>query len=168
MSLKVGDSVLFLKDNDYGVILEIIGRDKAVVKNSNDFSVHVPLKDLILASSDTLETYGDNFVNKDDLSDQKKFSPKSANRDISKNKIDLHVENLLEDFKSLSHAEIVRIQLGYCEKAINSALTSSVEELMIIHGIGSGVLKQEVHILLDNYKLRYYLSKDGGATIVFV
>ena len=168
MSLKLGDRVLFLKDNDYGVILEIIGIDKAVVKNSNGFSVHVPLKDLILASSDTLETYGDNFVNKDNFSEQKKFSPKSRNRDTSKNTIDLHVENLLQDFHMLDHSEIIRIQLGYCEKAINNAVLSSIEELMIIHGIGSGILKKEVHTLLDSYKLRYYLSKDGGATIVFV
>jgi dsDNA-specific endonuclease/ATPase MutS2 len=38
----------------------------------------------------------------------------------------------------------------------------------IIHGIGEGVLKNEVHAILRDYNLRFYLTKDGGVTEVYI
>jgi dsDNA-specific endonuclease/ATPase MutS2 len=51
---------------------------------------------------------------------------------------------------------------------IDKALNSGIAKLEIIHGIGYGVLKKEVHAILKRYNLRFYLTRDGGATEVYL
>ena len=43
-----------------------------------------------------------------------------------------------------------------------------MQKLIIVHGIGEGVLKKEVHELLNRYQLRYYESLNGGSTEVMI
>ena len=45
-------------------------------------------------------------------------------------------------------------------------INNNSPKLTIVHGIGTGRLKEEVHRILKDYGLRYYLSQDGGATEV--
>ena len=71
-------------------------------------------------------------------------------------------------FSIYSNDEIIKIQVNFCEKQINKILKSNKEEFIIVHGIGMGVLKKEIHNLLDELSLRYYLSNDGGSTLVFI
>ena len=68
----------------------------------------------------------------------------------------------------MDNFEIVQIQLNECHKKIKKALSSNINRIEIIHGIGEGVLKKEVHTILRNYNLRFYLTKDGGATHVYL
>jgi dsDNA-specific endonuclease/ATPase MutS2 len=68
----------------------------------------------------------------------------------------------------MKNFENVQIQLHECYNKIEKALNSKIKKLEIIHGIGQGVLKNEVHSILKNYNLRFYLTKDGGATEVYL
>jgi dsDNA-specific endonuclease/ATPase MutS2 len=68
----------------------------------------------------------------------------------------------------MDNFEIVQIQLNECYNKIEKALNSNITKLKIIHGIGEGILKNEVHTILKNYDLRFYLTKDGGATEVYL
>ena len=64
--------------------------------------------------------------------------------------------------------EIVQIQLNECCNKIQKALNSKIAKLEIVHGIGEGILKDEVHAILRSYNLRFYLTKDGGSTEVYL
>ncbi|MBX9449243.1 MAG: Smr/MutS family protein [Taibaiella sp.] len=87
--------------------------------------------------------------------------------------IDLHIERLQENYAHLSNAEIVQIQIAACEQAIDQAIRNGQMSLTIIHGVGKGVLKEEIHKLLKSVpEVRYFISdwmpKYGlGATQVF-
>jgi dsDNA-specific endonuclease/ATPase MutS2 len=83
-------------------------------------------------------------------------------------KVDLHIELLSDNYHYLDNFEIVQIQINECYKSIEKALNSDIYKLEIIHGIGEGVLRNEVHAILRKYNLRFYLSKDGGATEIFL
>ena len=48
------------------------------------------------------------------------------------------------------------------------SLNSNVHKLIIVLGIGEGVLKKEVHDLLNRYQLRYFESLNGGSTEVMI
>jgi len=48
------------------------------------------------------------------------------------------------------------------------SLNSNVQKLVIVHGIGEGVLKKEVHNLLNKYEMRYFESLNGGSTEVMI
>lgn len=88
--------------------------------------------------------------------------------------IDLHIENLVDQFQGISNAEKLNIQLAACEDAIHKAVQFRQASLIVIHGIGSGKLKEEVHKLLKGLKEvkhfeNKYSSRFGfGATEVFL
>ena len=48
------------------------------------------------------------------------------------------------------------------------AINSNAQKLIIVHGIGEGVLKKEVHNLLSSFELRYFVSINGGSTEVML
>lgn len=86
--------------------------------------------------------------------------------------VDLHIEKLLPDVKGLSNAAIMEFQLQALQRALQTAIVNRQEQMIIIHGIGSGVLKDAVHRVLAETPevLRFsneWLGKYGfGATEV--
>ena len=91
-----------------------------------------------------------------------------SRQNLNEVKIDLHIENLSNDFLAMTNFEIVQIQLKKCEDALIKAINSNAQKLIIVHGIGEGVLKKEVHNLLTRFELRYFVSINGGSTEVML
>lgn len=73
-------------------------------------------------------------------------------RRIESREVDLHIEALREDASELSAAEIMQVQLDAFESAFDKAIADSVENLILIHGVGSGVLRNEIHRRLGTKK----------------
>ena len=166
MEFKVGDNILFKKEKQTGVIVKINSLYKVQIETPDGFEINVSVKDIILVDSLTTQpsAYGTDFCHKD-LSNSKKSSTKQQ-RSQTILKVDLHIELLSSDYQYMDSFEIVQFQLKACQEKLEYALNSKITKVVIVHGIGTGVLKKEVHQLLQNYNLRYYLSKDGGATEV--
>ncbi len=84
--------------------------------------------------------------------------------------IDLHVDSLSSNMKS---HEILTHQLNEFEKAYDNALLVSAEKLKIIHGIGAGILRSEIHKRLSSRaEIKFYEDADKekfgfGSTIVY-
>lgn len=66
--------------------------------------------------------------------------------------IDLHIEKLSNDWKRLSNFEILSLQLKTFEKYYDLAVLHLQPSLTVIHGIGSGKLRDEIHELLRQKK----------------
>jgi hypothetical protein len=87
--------------------------------------------------------------------------------------IDLHIEKLIDRHSHLNNAEILQIQLDEFEKWFELAQLNHLPSLTIIHGVGKGKLKQEIHDLLKVKKgvksfINQYSEFYGyGATEVF-
>ncbi len=62
--------------------------------------------------------------------------------------VDLHIEKLTESWKSMSNAEILQYQVNEFEKYYDLALAHRQPMLTVIHGLGSGRLRDEIHGLL--------------------
>jgi hypothetical protein len=62
--------------------------------------------------------------------------------------IDLHIEKIMDTHSHLSNAEILHFQLQEFEKWFELARLNNLPSMIIIHGVGKGKLKQEVHDLL--------------------
>lgn len=169
MLFNIGDKVLFKKKKGEGKIISFINSDKVLILDNFGFEVEVALSELIPSSSDYIskESYGEDFLNKDLCIDEEKIQDNNKNSS-SRIKIDLHTEKLNHDLEGLSNTEIINIQIRYFEKEINFFRKKNVEELIVVHGIGSGLLKDRVHESLVEYGLRFYLSIDEGSTIVFL
>ncbi len=87
--------------------------------------------------------------------------------------IDLHMEKLSNDWKSMSNAEILSMQLSEFEKWYELAVAHVQPSLIVIHGVGSGRLRDEIHDLLKTRRevktfINQYDPRFGyGATEIF-
>ena len=168
MKFKPGDIILFKNESQKGEILKINSPCKVTVKTEDGFEVFVSIEDLVKIekNTDNAIAYGNNFYQKD--KDDKSTNSFKRDKSVSVLKIDLHIELLSNNYQYLDNFEIVQIQLNECNLKIEKAIHSNYEKLIIVHGIGTGTLRNEVHKLLNNYNLRFYLSKDSGATEVML
>lgn len=64
--------------------------------------------------------------------------------------IDLHIEKLTDDWKRFSNFEILTFQLQAFEKYYDLSVLHRQPSLIVIHGVGSGRLKDEIHSILKH------------------
>lgn len=92
--------------------------------------------------------------------------------DLPRYEVDLHIEQLIPDHKGLSNAEILNIQLNALERFLQLALMHRQERMIIIHGLGTGTLRDSVHKVLSetagikSYRNEYMGKYGFGATEV--
>jgi len=88
--------------------------------------------------------------------------------------IDLHINELLDDTKGLSNREILEIQQEKVESETKLAIRNHVKRIVFIHGVGQGVLKQEIAKLLKTKFPKFYFQDASfkeygyGATMVIL
>ena len=87
--------------------------------------------------------------------------------------VDLHIEELIDNPSGMTNGEIIQIQLRHFEKKLDEAITKKLRSIIFIHGIGKGVLKNEIITILNTMpELKYTeasMSKYGyGATEVIL
>ena len=87
--------------------------------------------------------------------------------------VDLHIEKLSNSYSHLSNFEILTIQLNEFEKYYELAVLHFQPSLTIIHGVGIGKLRDEIHALLRTKKEvksfvnQYTASYGYGATEIY-
>ena len=59
--------------------------------------------------------------------------------------VDLHIEKLTDSWKHLSNFEILTMQLNEFEKYYELALAHRLHQFIVIHGVGEGKLRDEIH-----------------------
>ena len=64
--------------------------------------------------------------------------------------IDLHIEKLTENYQQMSNLEILTLQLKALEVEVELSIAHLQPSLIVIHGIGKGKLKNEIHAWLQN------------------
>jgi dsDNA-specific endonuclease/ATPase MutS2 len=62
--------------------------------------------------------------------------------------IDLHIEKLTDNWHHLGNLQILGIQLKTFEKYYDLAIAHLQPSLIVIHGVGSGRLRDDIHELL--------------------
>lgn len=87
--------------------------------------------------------------------------------------IDLHIEKLTADYRTMSNYEIVSLQLSTFKKYYDLALAHRQPTLIVVHGVGEGVLRNEIHAILrlkrevKSFVNQYHPSFGYGATEIF-
>jgi hypothetical protein len=86
--------------------------------------------------------------------------------------VDLHIYELLDDFRGLTNGEMLEIQMDNFKAKLNEAINTHIKKVVFIHGVGNGVLKLEIRKELDKLhkKLSYqdasFKEYGYGATMV--
>jgi len=87
--------------------------------------------------------------------------------------VDLHLHELVEDETRLSDEEKLSYQLAFFERALEAAIRDGKRKLIVIHGVGEGVLREEVRRILQYYDTVQFHDADArrygsGATEVVI
>lgn len=99
-------------------------------------------------------------------------APTKRTKDIVE--VDLHINELIDSSKGLSNHEMLELQKEKVELEMKLAIQNRVEKIVFIHGVGQGVLKQEVINLLKKKFGKYYFQDASfreygyGATMVIL
>lgn len=94
-------------------------------------------------------------------------------KDLPKYELDLHIEQLIENVKGLTNAEMLTIQLHELGKYLQLAISHKQDKMVVIHGVGKGVLRSEVQRLLkeniftDKVESGWQAGYGFGATIAY-
>ena len=86
--------------------------------------------------------------------------------------IDLHIDQLRDDWEKMNNAEILAVQLTTFDAYLDQAIRVGVPSVFIIHGVGKGRLRNEIATrLLNNpdvktFKNEYHHKYGWGATEV--
>lgn len=116
------------------------------------------------------ERLRDALLTKGDIKENKKveYTPKME-------EVDLHIEHLMDNYKSLTNSEIIDIQLSRFRTAIEGAILHKRRKMVFIHGVGNGKLKHEIRRLLDTeyrslarYQDASFKEYGYGATMVLL
>ncbi|MBL0329312.1 MAG: Smr/MutS family protein [Bacteroidetes bacterium] len=185
MKFGLGDIVSFLNEKGGGVITKVINKKMVEVTIDDGFVFPYAVAELVMikAAERSPEPIPEKEEEKVDVSKlftqklhhsdkPKKSKPHAQNNGMLEMEINLHIEELLDNYTGMSNAEIINVQLRYFQKALDKAITGRYRKLVVIHGVGNGRLKQEVRSILDSENMPYYdgsYAKYGyGATEVHI
>ena len=87
--------------------------------------------------------------------------------------VDLHIENIVDDHSKLNNSQILEKQRHLFIQCLEGAIGEKLQKVIFIHGVGNGVLKQEILTTLKQYpNVQYFdasMQKYGcGATEVLI
>jgi len=87
--------------------------------------------------------------------------------------VDLHIEKITDNWSHLSNKQILDLQLKEFEKFYELALLHHLDRMIIVHGIGKGRLREDLHDLLRHKKEvksfvnQYHAQFGFGATEIW-
>lgn len=160
MQFSVGEKVVFLNEVGGGIVRSINHMNLYSVEDENGFERYYRANDLgkihgedykidddhvALIHEEAAFTKVNHVVLKEQLTGRR--------RPIDVWEIDLHIEEITDSHRGLSNAQILTKQLSSFKIFFNKARAKSIRKVVVIHGVGEGVLKEEV---------RYYLDKIPG------
>ena len=72
--------------------------------------------------------------------------------------IDLHIEVLVDDSQLLDSEDILNIQLSEFNTCLENAVISGADQIIFIHGVGNGILRNKIHKKLSQYPHTKYFE----------
>lgn len=151
MSFRIGDRVSILRESGYLTIVRIQSQHLVVLEDDDGFERTVPVNTLVPLLSDDFGVIPD--FSKDDVEVQERaqFQKKQPIKKSNWNGfpyIDLHIEELVANHEELPVQEILQIQMSRFRGFIRKCIDRNEKKCYIIHGVGEGVLRSEVHLYL--------------------
>ncbi|MCD4772838.1 MAG: DUF2027 domain-containing protein [Bacteroidales bacterium] len=104
-------------------------------------------------SSDLKEKKFDENIKEEKAKEVKKKSLIEKHKTLpSEAEVDLHIAELINNIAGLSSRDMLNIQKEYFIKCLESAIAEKFKKVTFIHGVGNGVLKNEIINILKDYE----------------
>ncbi|MGY6649992.1 Smr/MutS family protein [Wenyingzhuangia sp. IMCC45574] len=177
MKLKIGDNVLIKDSVGKGSVVKIV-QDKVFVLDEHGFEIPYQQDQLILIEIEQSELSKYSDINNKMLRQKEHLveSPKRSSKKSKQEKygvvmeVDLHIEKLVKSISGMQNADILNKQLDTAKHKVEFAIKNRIPKIVFIHGVGEGVLREELYRMFNRYSLRYedasYQKYGLGATEV--
>lgn len=141
MKFKVGDVVSFIDEVGEATVLKVHSGEVLLLQDdileswvsTNDI---IAKKSLVVNSTENKE---------EDFKPKQRTLPKKERGTMEK---DLHIHQLVEFSGQMTNYEMLQIQIDAARKALSKARRAKAKKLILIHGVGAGKLREELHQLL--------------------
>jgi hypothetical protein len=177
-TFQVGEKVGFLHESGGGTVRKIDSLGIFHVEDETGFErpfrqnelVKIYGSDYHLPDNVDLQRNDDDSLTRTNYTSHKETKTGSR-KPIDIWEIDLHIESLRDSHWGMGNAEILKIQLTELRNFYSKARDKHIRKLIIIHGVGEGVLKDEVRLFLSKKEGIEYFDADyreygKGATAV--
>lgn len=174
---KEGERIEVIDDNINGIVITAT-KDLVTIQTNEGFNMDFKPSEIIHA--DIMKPIKvSNFEaaqvksNKDQAPKRKTPKVPAKERNIAKMEVDLHIHQLVSSSKGMSNYDMLNIQLETAKRQLEFAIRKRIQKVVFIHGVGAGVLKEELNYLFRRYEnVKYYdadYQKFGlGATEVYI
>lgn len=158
---NIGDSVSVLNDDVTGKIIRVQA-NKCVIEDEDGFERIYPKSNLVLRQGQQDYKLSDEETEKHILQKinigantrnvalSSKISKTTYNQELLE--IDLHIEELVEDHSNMTNFEILQRQMQTCRMFVEKAVRLKAKKVILIHGKGEGVLREEIYAYLVRFE----------------
>lgn len=177
MRYKTGQKVVFMNEPGGGIVQAVVN-GFVVVKDESGFEQRCRLNEIAPVHGEEYHLNADDIVaiNADESFATIKHQVRQGvltgkRKPIDVWEIDLHIEEITDSHSGLTNGEIVMKQMRELRTFYQRAKSRRIRKLVIIHGVGTGVLKEEVRSFLHKQNSIDYFDADfreygKGATAV--
>ena len=174
---EIGDSVAALDDVVEGVVTRI-SRGEIVIETDDGFLLEYQASELVKMGDDHVIRVSNHEVarikaEKEGQKKRKQETVRPKERNAPKMEVDLHINQLTTSVRGMSNYEMLNLQVETAKRQLEFAIKKRIQKVVFIHGVGEGVLKEELSYLFRRYdNVKYYdaeYQKYGlGATEVYI
>ena len=176
--MKIGDTVMVIDDNVEGHIVST-NTNTVVVETLDGFQITyekhelVVLENPISSQEFSVNNISEVLKNKVDAKHKNSQRQKPKQRVKPAMEVDLHIHQLVSSQRGLSNCDMLEIQLATAKRQLDFAMKKKIQRVVFIHGVGAGVLRQELEYLLKRYEAVSFedanFQKYGrGATEIYI
>lgn len=174
---QLGDLAETMDDVLRGTVVAV-GKDTVTLEMEEGFQLDFAPSELVRISGQQSIKVSNYEVAKIKSEKEKPGRPKPSRKrpregNQSRMEVDLHIEKLHPSPKGMSNYDILNLQMDTAKRQLEFAMGKGIQRVVFIHGVGEGVLKEELKYLFARYdRIRYYEADyrtyGAGATEVFI
>ena len=173
---RTGDRVQMIDELTQGVVLEV-GPKYLRLKTEDGFEIQVATTEVVhLPDSGALSMEVPDLARSHKEEGKPRKHKTSASRKERQNPpmvVDLHIEKLLSDTRGMTTFDLLNYQMDTARGQLEFAMRKRIQRVVFIHGVGEGILKEELRTLFRRYEgLKVqdadYRKYGMGATEVYI
>ncbi|WP_138434491.1 Smr/MutS family protein [Winogradskyella algicola] len=164
--IKRGDVVETIDDAIKGTVKRVSGT-VVIIEDVDGFEFQFDENELMLVHTNrSLDNaiYDTDFesVKKEKETSKRKTVPtfKPKERHAPKFEVDLHIHQLTDSTKGMTNFDMMNLQLDTARRQLEFAIRKRIPKMVFIHGVGEGVLRQELETLLGRYNNVQFYDAD--------
>lgn len=174
-TFKIGDKVEVLDEAIKGHVVGVT-ENSVKIETLDGFEMDYEVSQLVKIDGKLQVTNYDiaKVKHEKDVPKKRKSSiVKPKERNAPKMEVDLHIHQLTNSTKGMNNFDMLNLQLDTAKRQLEFAIRKRIQKVVFIHGVGEGVLKEELNYLFNRYdNVKFYdaeYKKYGlGATEVYI